>query len=531
MNATAKAGGLTNPYVEPKVPFRSWLAYIGCLLGAFMAILDIQVTNSSIRDIQGALNATTEEISWISTAYLVAEIIVIPISGWLCQVFSIRKYLFLSALLFVVFSVLCAFSWNINSMIVFRALQGLSGGVMIPTAFIVMIMTLPPSKRPVGGALFGFTATFAPTIGPTFGGWLTNNFGWQYIFFINVVPGILMLSAIWFLLKQTPTQLHLLKEGDWSGMICMAIGLGSMEVFLEEGNSKDWFNSQFIVIAAILAVVFLTLFIWIELTKKKPFINLRLLKRRNFGMSSVVNMVVGLGLYGSVFILPLYLGQIQGYNALEIGKSLMWVGLPQFLILPFLPKLIQKVDIRILIMFGVSCFGGSCLMNAFMTNATGGPQLIISQVIRALGQPLIMIPLTNLATADIEPENAGSAAGLFNMMRNLGGSVGIALLSTFLTKREQFHSARITEGISLYSSATQQRIDSMTQFFVSKGSDAFTAKNQAITSIGNIARREAFVLAFNDCFLAVGLALFFSGLFILFAKKVKVSGKAGGGGH
>lgn len=515
----------TNDSVQKKADMRNWIALIGCILGAFMAILDIQVTNASLKDIQGTLNATSEEISWISTSYLVAEIIVIPLSGWLAQVFSLRYYLMISSVFFVIFSVLCGLAWDINSMIIFRALQGLFGGAMIPLAQMAMIILIPPAKRPIAGALFGITVTFAPTIGPTLGGYLTDAFGWEYIFFINLIPGIIMSYLIWNFLPQTPTKKELLKYGDWWGITFMALGLGGIQIVLEEGNKNDWFNSNFIIYLTIFSVISLALFLWIELTNKKPFINLRVLKNRNFAMASIVNTSVGLGLYGSVFIMPLYLGQIQGYNALEIGKVLMWVGLPQLFMLPLLPRLISKVDMRFLVAIGVTFFGASCIMNSNMTNLTGSTQLIISQIIRALGQPLIMIPLTNLAIADISMENAGSASGLFNMMRNLGGSVGIAMLSTILTKREQLHSAVINENISLYSPKVVTRIDELTQFFVSKGSDIVTAKNQALLMIGSSVRREAFVMAFNDCFMIVGLALFASGVTILFLKKAKPSGK------
>ena len=516
------------PQQSDRVPLKTWIGVMGTILGAFMAVLDIQITNASLRDIQAALGATLEEGSWISTAYLVAEIVVIPLTGWLSQVFSVRRYILVNAAFFVFFSMCCAWAWNLNSMIVFRALQGLSGGILIPMAFTFLLTNLPPKKQPIGMAMFALTATFAPSIGPTLGGWLTENYGWQYVFYLNLVPGLLLLAAVWYAVAPAPLKLELLKEGDWWGIISMAIGLGSLQVVLEEGSRKDWFSSDFIVRLSIIAAIFLSAFFWIELTRKRPFINLRLLTRRNFGLASIVNISLGVGLYGSVYILPLYLGQIQQYNAMQIGEVIMWAGVPQLFIVPMVPKLMQRIDMRLLIGIGVSLFAVSCFMNASMTHETGIDQLRWSQLVRALGQPLIMVPLSTIATAGMEKHEAGSASGLFNMMRNMGGSMGIAALATLVTQREQFHSNRLGESVSLYNPATQERLNQMTQYFVSRGADLSVAKDQAIKVIDNIVRREAYVMAFNDCFYFVGIALLLSGIAILGFKKVKAGAGAGG---
>lgn len=499
------------------------------MLGAFMAVLDIQITNSSLQDIQAALGATLEEGSWISTAYLVAEIVVIPLTGWLSQVFSIRRYILVNAALFIFFSICCASAWDLSSMIVFRALQGATGGILIPMAFTNMLVTLPPSKQPIGMALFGITATFAPSIGPTLGGWLTDNYSWHYIFYLNVIPGLLLLAGVWYGIKQQPPKPELLKQGDWWGIISMAIGLASLQVVLEEGSRKDWFSSSLIITLSAIAATFLSLFFWIELTRKQPFINLRLLRDRNFGLASIVNISLGIGLYGSIYLLPLYLVQIQKYNALQIGEVLMWAGIPQLFLIPFVPKLIQLVDSRLVIGLGVIVFSISCFMNSDLTNLSGIEQLRWSQLVRAMGQPLIMVPLSAVATAGLAKSQAGSASGLFNMMRNLGGSFGIAALATLLTQREKFHSNRLGDAISLYNPETQQRVDTLTQLFVSKGTDFNTAQSQAFQAIASTVSRESYVMAFNDCFYFIGFALLLSGVAVLFFKKVRVSDAASGG--
>ncbi len=517
------------PSPSRAVSLKSWLAVLGAAIGAFMAVLDIQIVNSSLADIQGSLGATVEEGTWIATSYLVAEIVTIPLTAWLSRVFSIRRYLIVNAILFILFSIACAFAWDLNSMIVFRAAQGFFGGTLIPMAMTIILTSLPKEKHPIGLALFGLTATFAPSIGPALGGWLTYNWGWKFIFYLNVIPGLLFLALLAYALPKEKMQLGELIKGDWLGIISMALGLGCLEVVLEEGNRKDWFGSELIVKLALVAAVSLIVFVWRQLTAKKPLLNLRLLKRRNFGLGSVANVALGAGMYGSIYLIPVYLASIQDYNSLQIGSILIYMGLPQLLIIPFIPKLLKIIDARLLLGLGLILFAASSLMNGFMTNVSGHDQLIPSMLVRALGQPLIMIPLSTLATGGIEKEETGSASALFNMMRNLGGSVGIALISTFVTRREQFHSSRIGESISIFDPDTQNRIQQLTTMFVTKGFDQVTAHGQAIQMLDNIVRRESFVMAYNDAFLILGFIILASCLTVLFLKKVE--GNSGAGAH
>jgi len=490
------------------VPAKTWIAVIGATLGAFMAVLNIQIVNASLADIQGAIGAGIDDGGWISTAYLIAEIVVIPLSGWLAQVFSIRIYLLTNASLFMVFSAACALAQNLPQMIVLRAVQGFSGGVLIPMAFTLIITLLPKAKQPIGLAMFAISATFAPAIGPTIGGYLTENWGWEYIFYVNLVPGALMIGMLWYSLEAEPMKLSLLREGDWFGIVTMAIGLSALQTVLEEGNKDDWFGSPFIVRLSIVAAVALSAFLWIELTAKKPLLNLRLLGRRNFGFGILANFLLGVALYGSVFILPVYLSRIQGYNAEQIGMVLAWTGFPQLLLIPLVPRLMQRFDARIIIGIGFALFAGSNFMNIHMTNDYATDQLFWPNVIRALGQALVFAPLSAVATAGIEAENAGSASGLFNMMRNLGGAVGIALLQTLLTKREQYHSNVLMQSVSMLEQATQARVEKLTEYFIRHGViDRIDAARRAYVAIGKIVQKQAFILAFSDLFLLLSAAL------------------------
>ncbi len=505
---------------EPAVSSKTWLAVAGATLGAFMAVLNIQIVNASLADIQGAIGAGIDDGGWISTSYLIAEIVVIPLSGWLAQVFSVRIYLLTNAILFLVLSVACAFAQDLSQMIVFRALQGFTGGVLIPMAFTLIITLLPKAKQPIGLALFALSATFAPAIGPTIGGYLTENWGWQYIFYVNLAPGALMIGMLWFSLEGKPMKLSLLREGDWPGVITMAIGLSALQTVLEEGNKDDWFGSPFIVRLSIVAAVALALFLWIELTSKKPLLNLRLLFRRNFGFGILANFLLGIALYGSVFILPVYLSRIQGYNAEQIGMVLAWTGLPQLVLIPLVPRLMKRFDPRLVIGVGFALFAASNFMNIYMTTDYASDQLFWPNVVRAVGQALVFAPLSAVATAGIEAENAGSASGLFNMMRNLGGAVGIALLQTLLTKREQYHSNVLMQSVSLFEQATRARIEKLTQYFMNHGVvDHAEASHRAVVAIGRIVQKQAFILAFSDTFYLLGAALIVALIAALLLKK------------
>lgn len=524
------ANPATAPAAEQAVSLKTWLAVFGSTLGAFMAVLNIQIVNASLADIQGAIGAGIDDGGWITTAYLVAEIIVIPLSGWLARVFSIRIYLLANAALFLLFSAACAFAQNLGQMIVLRAIQGFAGGVLIPMAFTIIITLLPRAKQPVGLALFALSATFAPAIGPTIGGYLTENWGWEYIFYVNIVPGAVMLALLWFSLEAKPMNLALLRQGDWPGIATMAIGLGALQTVLEEGNKDDWFGSPFILRLSVIAAVALVLFLVIELTSSRPLLNLRLLLRRNFGFGIVANFLMGIALYGSVFILPVYLTRIQGYNAEQIGMVLAWTGLPQLLLIPLVPRLMKLVDARILIAIGFALFAASNFMNIEMTADYAGDQFLLPNIVRAIGQALAFAPLSAVATAGIEAENAGSASALFNMMRNLGGAVGIAMLQTFLTKREQFHSNILTNAVSAFDEESRQRIAGLTRYFLSHGlTDPAAATHKAIVAIAGAVREQAYIMAFSDTFYFLGVALVGALLASLLLKKA--SGASDAGAH
>lgn len=509
--------------VAEQITFKGWIAYLSAIVGAFLAVLNIQVVSASLNDIQGSLGASLDEGSWISTAYLVAEIIVIPLTAWFSRVFSMKWYLLFSSLGFVAFSLLCSQAHDLPTMIVARVFQGLTGGALIPLAFTIMLELFPPAQLPLGMAIFTVTATVAPAIGPTIGGWLTDQYGWPYIFYLNIIPGILMSLGILYAVPRKPLELGQLAKGDWLGIISMAIGMGCLQVVLEEGNRKDWFGSEMITTLTAVAVVFLVLWITTESVVKQPFVNLRLLGRRNFAMAGIINLALGFSLYGAVYIVPVYLMMIQHFNAMQIGNVIMVQGVASILTVPIAAKLMAFLDARVEVGAGILCFAAGSFLNASMSYLSGFDQLVLPQLLRGVGSVLIFVPLTSIATFGIEKEQTGSASALFNMIRNFGGSLGTSTLATLLSVGERIHSSRIIEFVSWSNLNLVQHFQELSVGLAAQGSDSFTAHVQALALVDSTVRREAYVMAFNDCFLLMAVFLLVTGLAVFGCKKIDIS--------
>src|SRR5258705_1285389 len=392
-------------------------------------------------------------------------------------------------------------------------------------AFTRVLTKLPKPQQPVGLAIFALSVPFAPAIGPTIGCYLTENYGWRTSFFVNVIPTAVMVSALYLTLERQPMQLKLLREGDWAGIFTMAVGLSALQTVLEEGNKDDWFSSPFILRLAIVAGGSLSLFVWIELTIEKPLIRLRLLTQRNFGFGTLAMTMVGFALFGSVYILPAYLGQAQGYNAEQIGAVLAWTGLPQLILIPLVPRLMQRFDTRYIAFTGLMIFAYSCFMNTTMSPDYAGDQLWIPNIVGAIGQAMLLTPLTSVMTGGIAPQDAEPASGISNMFRNLGGAIGTAVLATIITKREQFHSNIIGQSVTLGREEVRSRISQMTDFFLAHGvPDPAAARHQAIVALGNAVKRQALVMGFSDTFAVIGVVLVLAAVAVAFTRKVKASG-------
>jgi DHA2 family multidrug resistance protein len=498
---------------------RDWLAIAGGMVGCFMAILDIQITNSSLAQIEGAVGASVDEGSWISTAYLAAEIIVIPLTGWLSFVFGLQRYLSVNTALFIAFSIACAWSTSLTELIVFRACQGFTGGALIPAGLTIINRYLPPRQQIVGGAIFGVGVTFAPALGPTIGGWLTENLSWHYIFYLNIIPGIAAITLQLYGLLPEKLRLGELKRGDWAGIGTMALGLGAGTVVLEEGQRHEWLGSPMIRDLSIISLVSLLFFLIIEFTAERPFINLRLLGRRAIGSGNLLSGVIGAVSYGSIFLVPVYLAQVPRYSPMQIGGVVMWSGLPQLLVFPLLPLLVRFIPPRPMVGAGSLIIAASCFLNADLTPDTGGHQLILAQTLRAIGFPLFAIPLLQLSTMGLPPRESADASSLSNIFRNLGGSIGIAMLATMTQNREQVHFAALAGRVTANADKTASRIEQLSGFFLGRSGDAVDARGHAVAMLAGQMHHQAMIMAYADAFNAMGYLMAFSVVMVLILPK------------
>ncbi|KPA94784.1 DHA2 family efflux MFS transporter permease subunit [Pseudomonas asplenii] len=485
---------------EAPVSPRAWVAVMGGLLGCFMAGMNVHVTSAALPEIEGALGATFEEGSWISTAYLVAEIIMIPLTAWLVEVFSLRRVMWTGSLIFLLASIACSWAPNLPVMIAIRVVQGAAGAVLIPLSFQLIITELPASRMAMGMALFSLANSVAQAAGPSIGGWLTDAYSWRWIFYLQLFPGIALLLAVAWAIEARPMNLALLRRGDWLGIGAMVVGLGGLQIVLEEGGRKDWFGSGEIRWLSLAAGVALLVFVLSQLFGRRAFINLRLLGHYNFGVASVAMFIFGGATFGLVFLVPNYLSQVQGYNAHEIGVSLIAYGVVQLVLAPVMPRLMGWSSPKIMVATGFLIMALGCWLGAFLDADSAANVIIPSTVVRGIGQPFIMVALSVLAVAGLDKRQAGSASALFSMLRNLGGAVGTAALTQIVAMRERFHSERIGEGVNVFVPAVQERLGPTV-------GDWLPDQQQALAMLGKTVQHQSWLMAYGDAFFVACVAL------------------------
>ncbi|OTA14405.1 multidrug resistance translocase [Xenorhabdus vietnamensis] len=504
---------------RPQLTSRQWCAVVGGLIGGFMAILDIQITNSSMKVIQGALSASLDESSWLMTSYFTSEIIAIPLCGWLCQAFGTGRYALWCIIGFLATSLLCSSAWSLNSMILFRSLQGFCGGALIPISFRLIIEFFPQEKRPLGMSLFSIISTFAPAVGPALGGWLTENLSWHAIFYINAVPALLSLILINCSLKYQEINWNVIRTGDFVGIVSIMLCLGSLIVVLEKGSIVNWFESDMICILTIISTISLIIFIYDQFTYRYPLINIKLFKDFYFSFYLVIFSMFGLAIYGTSFLVSYYLTRIYDYNASQIGSVMVWMGLPQLIILPFIPFLVQRFNPKYLICIGFAGLAMSTFMNSSIEGNFAGSQMIWSMLIRALGQPFIMVPLSLLATRHIQQRDSASSAVLINVFRSLGGACGTAMLTTFFISRFNTHIYDIKTSLPSSSSVFTYYLNSVKSLMIRHGlkTDTQDVKHTAVAILGQKIVQQAEIMAFNDLFLIMGGIMLMTIFLVLFS--------------
>ncbi len=494
----APAGAGTTPN---RADASAWLAVAAGSLGALMATLDISIVNSALPTIQGEIGASGTEGTWIATSYLVAEIIIIPLSAWLERLLGLRTFLLIAATLFTAFSMMCGLSINLTMMIIGRAGQGITGGALIPTAMTIIATRLPPSQQPIGTAMFGVTAILGPVLGPLIGGWLTESLSWHYAFFLNLPVGILLVTLLTVGLPHQKAKLADLARADWLGIAGLALGLGCLTVVLEEGQREQWFQSNEIVQLGIASILGFALLIAGQFVAAKPVIRLRLLLDRQFGSVVVMGIVLGMVLYGTSYAIPQFLAAIADYNALQSGKVVLLSGVPSLILMPFVPLMIKHLDIRVAVGSGLLMMALSCWLDAGLTAESVGGAFTDSQLLRGVGTILSFMFLNQAAIAAVAPEDAGDASGLFNAARNMGGSLGLAGIATLQDQRSWFHARRLEETLNANSIAVQDYLAGLTRTLGDAGT--------AFQAIGGTLQREALVMTYNDLFwlLAIGILI------------------------
>lgn len=492
--------GRAEPVAEEKADLAAWLAVAAGTMGAFMAMLDISIVNSALPTIQGEIGASGTEGTWIATSYLVSEIVIIPLAGFLERVFGLRTFLLIAAVLFTIFSVVCGLSTSLNMMIVGRVGQGFTGGAMIPTAQTIIATRLPRSQQPIGTSMFGATAILGPVLGPLVGGWLTESASWHYAFFLNVPICAALVALLFIGLPHQKTRLEQLAEADWLGVAGLALGLGGLTVVLEEGEREQWFSSATIIWLTVVTVIGFTLLFLGQAVARRPVIRLRLLLDRQFGSVVVMGTVVGMVIYGTSYVIPQFLATIADYNALQAGEVVLLSGLPSLMLMPFVPLLIRYLDIRVAVGTGLLILAASAYLETDLTALSTGSSFTDSQLLRGVGTILAMLFLQQAAIQSVPRENASDAAGLFNAARNIGGSLALAGVAVIQDQRIWLHSRRMEETLNA------NGVD--VQTYVASQAAALGGTDRAIQRIGGTIQVQALTMTFNDLFwiLAVGIA-------------------------
>jgi DHA2 family multidrug resistance protein len=510
---------------------RSLFPFVVMCFGGFMALLDIQIVASSLQQIGGGLSAAQDEISWVQTAYLIAEIIVIPLSGWLTRVFSTRWLFAASAAGFTVTSLLCGLAWNIQSMILFRALQGLLGASMIPTMFTSSFYFFQGPRRVYSAAVIGTIASVAPTLGPVIGGWITDTLNWHWLFYVNLLPGIAITVLTALLVRIDEPDWKLLKDADYPGIALMAVALGTLEYVLEEGSRWNWFDDRTIRNCAWIAAIAGVLFVIRSLTFPRPVVDLRALKNRNFAVGSFLSFVTGIGIFSTIYLTPLFLGYVRGFSAWQTGLAIFSTGAASLIGVPVYILLAKRFDTRWLMMFGLALFGLSMWSFSLITSQWSGGELLVPQVLRGFPQVFAVAPAVTLGLGSLPPERLKYASGLFNMMRNLGGAVGIAACGAILNARTNFHFDAIAYHLTPGNGPMERLLAGVAQRYAAMGGSLDDGQVAALKQLWRLAYREAATLAYADAFRFIMIAFVIATFLVPLMRNVVPTGIASSQAH
>lgn len=511
---------IVRPDHENYTVLTRWVVLFAVVLGAILEILDTTIVSTAIPQMQGNLGATLDEIGWVSTGYIVANVIILPLTGWCSARFGRRQYLAASMAFFTLASFMCGVSGSLWGLVFWRIMQGAGGAALISTAQATLLSIFPPKQHNMVQGIFGLSIMVAPTLGPTIGGYITDNYSWPWAFFVNVPLGIMGVMLVLTYLKDDENQ-RAPGKVDALGITLLAVGLGCLQTILEKGNREDWFESSLIVALTFFAIVGLGGFIWWELTTDSPAVNLRILKNRAFTAGWALNFVVGIGLYVSVFIFPVFMQTLRGYTAQETGMQLIPRGLTTAIVTITTIRLASKIQPRIMLGVGLLLFAIAMLYFHSITLTTGPDQLLWPMIITGAAFGMLIVPLSAATLGALQPREIPAGAGLFNLMRQLGGSVGIAMAATVLDHWGEQARAPMVEAINPFNPAWTIQRDNLVRSFQAGGADLPTATNRAYALMERLIEAQSATIAFEKAYFALAvLALAGLPLLLLF-KNVK----------
>lgn len=476
-------------------PFRTWAGFILMCLGMFMAILDIQIVATSLPTIQQALGIGPDKMSWVQTAYLTAEIVSIPLTGYLTRLMGMRLLFVTAVSIFTLASTGCAASTGFPGLIVFRVVQGFAGGTLIPTVFAAVFVMFPVSRQGVATTIAGVVAVFAPTVGPIVGGWLTQTYSWHWLFLINILPGVIAALGAAALLDRRQFDWSELRSIDAPALIALTVSLAALEIGLKDAPSRGWGSAHIAILLAMCAAGALV-FVGKTLRSGKPLVNLRNFADRNFTIGCVLSFVLGIGLFGSTYLMPFFLGLVRGYGALQIGEIMLVTGVAQLLTAPVAVTLEQRVDVRILTGFGFVLFAAGLGMSAWQTRDTGFEGMLIPQILRGAAIMFCLLPPTRLALGNLPLAQVADGSGLFNLMRNLGGAIGLALIDTVIFSRSATHASQIATQLREGNADTAAMIGIPHGVFTAMAGQPLDADTQQMLSA--MIEKAAMVRSIND---------------------------------
>jgi MFS transporter, DHA2 family, multidrug resistance protein len=498
-------GGSATVVAEDKYKYK-YLIAIAVTLAAVLELIDTSIVNVAIPHMMGNLGATLDEISWVSTGYIIANVIVIPMSGWLSAYFGRKRYFTWSIILFIVASFFCGAATSLGGLVLWRVIQGIGGGALLSTAQTTLFESFPPQEVGIGQAMFGVGVMVGPTIGPTLGGWIVDNYNWPWIFYINIPLGIL--AAV-----MTVTYVHDAEHQekattiDFIGIFLLALCVGSLQWMLERGERYDWFDSRFVTVLGLTSLTSFVLLLWRELTIDEPIINFRVLKSRQLAAGVSIAAVLGLALFGSIFVLPIFLQSLHGLTANQTGLVILPGAIASAFTMAFVGRNANRLDARATVTVGAFLFFASMFMMSRMTMASGPEEMFWPLVLRGVGLGLIFVPLTNASMAELKMTELAQGTGMFNLTRQLGGSLGIAVMATLLTRFTRESKALLTEHVTTMDPLSLGRLDQLTGGLIARGMNPMLAKQQALMVLDRQIGAQASVLAFSRIYFLSGLIL------------------------